>query len=73
MKDLGNGEFNALLLIVHGSEIATEVTLPAPDGIGKYELLWNSAHESPLTSGEIHEIGSTIGLSGTSVQLLRAL
>ena len=72
-KDLGNGEFNALLLVVHGSEIATEVNLPTPDGISRYELLWNSAHESPLASGEIYEIGSTIGLSGASVQLLRAL
>jgi glycogen operon protein len=64
---------NALLLLVHGSEKSIEVTLPSPDGVSGYQLLWNSAHESPHQEQSHHSIGENITVSGTSMLLLRAL
>jgi len=64
---------NALLLVVHGSENSLEVTLPSPDGVSKFELLWNSAHESPNQELSQHSVGQKIVVSGTSMLLLRAL
>lgn len=64
---------NALLLLVHGSEKSIEVTLPSPDGVSGYQLLWNSAHESPNQEQSHHSIGENITVSGTSMLLLRAL
>jgi glycogen operon protein len=64
---------NALLLLVHGSEKSIEVTLPSPDGVSGYQLLWNSAHESPHQEQSHHSIGENITVSGTSMMLLRAL
>jgi glycogen operon protein len=63
---------NSVLLIIHGSEASIEATLPSPDGVIKYELLWNSAFESPEQESVSLPAGSTIVLSGTSMQLFRA-
>ena len=63
---------NAVLLIIHGSEASVEATLPSPDGVIEYELLWNSAFESPEQETISLPAGSTIVLSGTSMQLFRA-
>jgi glycogen operon protein len=67
-----DSEKNALLLIIHGSEASIEVTLPEPDGVTGYELLWNSAHESPDQDRGHHAVGHKIHVSGTSMLLLRA-
>lgn len=67
-----DSEKNALLLIIHGSEASIEVTLPKPDGVTGYELLWNSAHESPDQDRGHHAVGHKIHVSGTSMLLLRA-
>ena len=72
-RNFSNGSKNALLLVVHGAESTAAIKLPVIDGIEKYELLWNSAHESPhqevvtlLPEGEMQ-------LSGTSMLLFRAI
>ncbi|WP_346231900.1 glycogen debranching protein GlgX [Parafrigoribacterium mesophilum] len=61
---------NRILLIVHGLETPETVTLPSPEGIGQYTLLWNSA----LDDVEVmdHPPGVTVNVAGTSLQLFRA-
>ncbi len=71
-RDYADGSKNALLLVIHGAETSAQVTLPEPDGISSFELLWNSAHESPDQSSATFTPGSAIELSGTSMLLLRA-
>lgn len=69
----GDGSKNALLLIVHGSETSTDLTLPNIEGINQYELIWNSAHEVPQPSEARQAAGSAVEVSGTSMLLFRAL
>ena len=61
---------NRILLIVHGMEAPETVSLPAPDGVAQYTLLWNSA----LDDVEVmdHAPGTTVAVTGTSLQLFRA-
>jgi glycogen operon protein len=63
---------NRILLIVHGLESATEVTLPATlEGVTKYVSLWSSADEKP--SDELAEFapGDVVVTPGTSMRLFR--
>lgn len=68
-----DGSNNSLLLVVHGSETSTELTLPNIEGITQYELLWNSAHEVPRSSEARQSTGAVVELSGTSMLLFRAI
>jgi glycogen operon protein len=69
----GTGEQkNALLLVIHGAESTIETTLPQPDGITGYELLWNSALESPMQATKTFQLGQSVQVSGTSMMLFRA-
>ena len=72
-KTLGTDGKNALLLVIHGSETQTKVTLPSVDGVSKYRELWNSAHEVPQPSTDEIAPGSTVEISGTSMVLYSAL
>lgn len=72
-RDLGAGDKNALLLVIHGAESTAEVTLPSPDGVTQFELLWNSAHESPHQENPVLFAGTVLPVSGTSMQLFRAI
>jgi glycogen operon protein len=64
---------NRVLLVVHGTEAATRITLPRHDGVVRYELLWSSADEEPLLEPSHHEPGENVHLDGTSMRLYRAV
>lgn len=72
--------FNRMLLIVHGLESETDVTLPPHDGVETYTLLWNSADdtaedsadEAPSSAAQQQSPGSVVRLTPTSMQLYRA-
>jgi glycogen operon protein len=64
--------FNRILLIVHGVESGTTVTLPHHDGVVRYDLLWNSEDETPLTEISSFVPGDTVAVEPTSMQLFRA-
>ena len=64
---------NSILLVIHGSETSTTITLPTVDRASKFELLWNSAHEVPQVADSKLEAGSSVDVSGTSIQLFRVL
>jgi glycogen operon protein len=62
-------DFNRILLIVHGLETETTVTLPQHEGVGSYGLVWDSADEAPSPDAVDHEPGSQVTLAPTSMQL----
>ncbi|MFM5905402.1 MAG: glycogen debranching protein GlgX [Micrococcales bacterium] len=68
-----DGSTNRVLLLVHGSETATKVVLPSEIGVDKYEVLWNSAHELPAVEFEVVTANQPLAVSGTSIQVLRAI
>ncbi|WP_127474695.1 glycogen debranching protein GlgX [Microbacterium sulfonylureivorans] len=65
-------EFNRILLVVHGTERPTEVTLPRVDGVTRYVSLWSSANETPDHDRPDREPGEIISVAGTSMHLFRA-
>jgi glycogen operon protein len=65
-------DFNRILLIVHGVESGTTVTLPHHDGVVRYDLLWRSEDETPLTEIVSLAPGDTVDVAPTSMQLFRA-
>ncbi len=67
-----DGSTNSLLLVVHGSENSTQLTLPNIEGISQFELLWDSAHEVPQASEAKLATGAALDPSGTSMLLFRA-
>lgn len=71
LKPDGTGE--SMLLLIHGAETAQSVRIPEGLGFDQFELLWNSALESPAEIYERYETGAEIELSGTSMMLLRSL
>jgi glycogen operon protein len=68
-----DGSHNSMLLLIHGRESMSEITLPEAPNARKYELLWNSAHELPPTEVVEFSPGELIEVSGTSIWLLRAV
>ncbi len=64
-------EFNRILLIVHGVETSAEVTLPVHPGVDGYELLWDSADETPKTATTSFRPGQAVTVSPASLQLFR--
>jgi glycogen operon protein len=67
--DNGDGTFDRLLLVVHGAEKETKVTLPLEIEDKTFELLWDSALETPPHRVEKHPSQSTVLVTGTSMQL----
>ena len=65
-------QFNRVLLMVHGTERATHVTLPDIDGVSRYVSLWSSADEVPAEAGFVARPGDVVALPGTSMHLFRA-
>ncbi|WP_457098426.1 glycogen debranching protein GlgX [Microbacterium sp. P5_E9] len=65
-------DFNRILLMVHGTERATAVTLPEIDGVTSYVSLWSSADERPADERPLHLPGDVVRLPGTSMHLFRA-
>jgi len=65
-------ELNRILLIVHGVERPTEVTLPEHDGVTEYLRVWDSADDIPSTSEERFVPGQLVSVASTSMQLFRA-
>jgi glycogen operon protein len=64
--------FNRVLLIVHGLEAATEVTLPLHAGVSGYTVLWDSSHDDIREVQSSHRPGDRLTMGGTSMLLLRA-
>jgi len=65
-------QFNRILLIVHGLETETTVTLPAHEGVAGYTLLWDSADETVAEGTAEFSPGNTVPLGPTSMKLFRA-
>ena len=65
-------DFNRVLLMVHGTEQPTEVTLPEIEGVTRYISLWSSVDEVPSEVTTRHQPGDTVELAGTSMRLFRA-
>ena len=65
-------DFNRILLVVHGVESGTTVTLPHHDGVVRYDLLWRSEDETPLTEVSSFSPGDTVEVAPASMQLFRA-
>ncbi|MET1044218.1 MAG: glycogen debranching protein GlgX [Microbacteriaceae bacterium] len=65
-------EFNRILLVVHGLEQPVTVTLPEPEGVSDFTLLWDSARDDLDESRLHHRPGSELTVAGTSMQLLVA-
>jgi glycogen debranching enzyme len=65
---LGPRGLESLLLVIHGAEIASSVTLPQIDGIASYRVLWDSADETPQPA-RIIAAGEEVGLQPLSMLL----
>ena len=66
-------EFNRVLLIVHGVESDTQVSLPEAPGVTSYQLLWDSTTEVPIQEDPAELApGSRRLVGGASMQLYRA-
>ena len=68
-----DGSKNSLLLIIHGAEVDSTVTLPKVDNSTGYEQIWNSAHEIPQQDSVSYSAGDQVELTGTSMQLFNVL
>jgi glycogen operon protein len=69
---LAEEPFNRILLIVHGLEHDVTVTLPKHEGVSSYTLLWDSSHDDLRELVVEHAPGTTLPVTGASMQLLRA-
>ncbi len=61
---------DSLLAIVHGGP-SSDLTLPLPPGVAAWELLWDSAEESPKPHGdnETRHPGETLQITANTVRL----
>ncbi|WP_438352775.1 glycogen debranching protein GlgX [Microbacterium sp. CJ88] len=66
---LAEGAPNRILLIVHGTEQPTEVTLPEIDGVERYASVWCSAEETPEDDRSVYAPGDVVAVAGTSMHL----
>ncbi|HXH35340.1 MAG TPA: glycogen debranching protein GlgX [Plantibacter sp.] len=66
-------ELNRILLIVHGVEQPTDVTLPEHAGVTSYLRVWNSADDLPSEQEDTFAPGQVVPVSATSMQLFRAV
>ena len=64
-----------LLLIIHGLEHPTTVTLPRHEGVDSYELLWDSNLDTPPAPDAPaidYAPGTELMVAASSLQLFRA-
>jgi glycogen operon protein len=66
----GGRRHNNTLLVIHGNETATAVTLPSFDAIHTYTLLWNSADDAD--EGGISVPGDEVPIDGPTMLLYSA-
>ncbi|TFD91974.1 glycogen debranching protein GlgX [Cryobacterium lactosi] len=64
--------FNRILLIVHGLETPTDVTLPLHSGVSGYTVLWDSSHDDIREVQNSYAPGARLTMHATSMLLLRA-
>jgi len=67
-----NEEFNRILMIIHGTEQATDVIVPQHPGVKFYAPLWFSPHPAPREIPGVLRPGETFKLNGTSILLYNA-
>lgn len=65
-------EFNRILMIIHGTEQATDVIVPNHPGVTSYEPLWFSPHPAPREIPGSLRPGETFKINGTSILLYNA-
>jgi glycogen operon protein len=66
-----DGSLSAMLLVIHGSEVATEAKLPTELANAEYQLLWDSNLATPPTTQPSFLAGSKFKLAGTSMKIFR--
>ena len=66
------GDFNRILMIIHGTEQPTSVVVPKHEGVLFYETLWFSSHHTPRDVPGVLRPGETFKLTGTSILLFNA-
>jgi glycogen debranching enzyme len=66
-----DGDGNRILLIVHGTEQDTRVTLPVLDDATVFTSLWSSAEEHPDAERATFAPGDVVDVPGTSMHLFR--
>jgi glycogen operon protein len=66
-----DGSLDSMLVVIHGAENDTQITLPTIEGISSYQLLWNSSLELP-ESPKQYSPGEKITTMGLSVLLIKA-
>ncbi|MCF8528636.1 MAG: glycogen debranching protein GlgX [Aquiluna sp.] len=69
---MNDGSKQGILLVINGTEAVKEVRLPKPDGLKEFQLLWDSALETPPSRKADFPAGSTIRMVETSMQLFLA-
>lgn len=68
-----SGSLNAMLLVVHGSEIETGILLPQTPSVDNFELLWDSADETPQPDSRRLPAGTIIPMTATSIKLFKVV
>jgi glycogen operon protein len=66
------GGLESMLLVINGTETVKNITLPKPDAISEFELLWDSALELPPKRQQRMPAGSRLRMVETSMQLFLA-
>lgn len=66
---MNDGSKQGVLLVINGTEIVKNVTLPKAKNVKEYELLWDSALELPPKRSIVMAAGSKLRMVETSMQL----
>ncbi len=66
---MNDGSKQGILLVINGTEIVKNVTLPKTKNVKEYELLWDSALELPPKRSIVLSAGSKLRMVETSMQL----
>ncbi len=64
-----DGSRNEMLMIIHGAETEAEVRLPEDADARQFELVWDSADETPAAASRVNP-GSLLTMAPASVKLL---
>jgi glycogen operon protein len=64
--------FDRILMIVHGTEQPTDITLPAHPNVKFYEPLWLSSHPSPREIPGVLRPGEKFTVPGMTIMLFNA-
>lgn len=67
------GQRNLTLLVINGSAVDVELTLPVWETVESYELLWDSVDEIPNPHTTAFKAGNKVVVSEYSVRLFRAV